>query len=755
MSDLQVGRALKRFEDPKFLRGQAHFLDDLNPEGTRHLAILRSPFARAQILSIDATLALQMPGVEGVFTAKEVRRITPASTPREGHAVKQPVLAEGVVNYVGQPIAAVLARSAQEAYDALQAVLVDYDVQEAYPTVHQALHAPPLHPHLNSNVALRRTTRSGDVATAFATAKAVVGGPMVQQRVAPSPMETRGVLAQWDGTRESLTVWSSTQVPHNLRTALAETLGLDENRVRVVAPDVGGGFGAKLQVYPEEVLAAHLAQALHKPIKWVEKRSENLVSMVQGRAQVANLELALDAQGHILGLRGEVLADLGAYTYYTTLGTPAGTVFMLPGPYVVPALEVELVAVYTNATPSGAYRGAGRPEATYYIERLMDQAALELGLDPAEVRMRNLIRGPFPYTTLTGAKYDSGNYPQTLQRLLQQTNYPDLRAQQARAKAEGRWVGIGISSYVEITGFGWETGGVRVNPDGSAVVFTGTSPHGQGNATSFAQIVADRLGLEASRVQVVHGDTLAVPFGQGTAGSRTLLVGGSAVLQAALKVQDKMRQIAAHLLEAAPADLELVEQSWGVRGTDRRIAVREIAQTAYNPRKLPAAMEAGLEGQASFNLKDATYPFGAHLAMVELDADTGQITVLKYFALDDCGTIVNPLLVEGQVHGGVAQAIGQAYFEGIVYDPSGQNLTASLLEYTFPRADQIPWLDSERGQTPSPNNPLGAKGVGEAGTIGGTPAAVAAVLDALQIKHLDMPLTPEKVWRAMRQGESQ
>ncbi|PZA05845.1 MULTISPECIES: xanthine dehydrogenase family protein molybdopterin-binding subunit [unclassified Meiothermus] len=750
-----IGKPIQRLEDGKFITGKGTYLDDLAPAGTLHLMLVRSLYAHARIKGIDAREALEVPGVLAVYTALDLPELyAPGSGGREAKVVRHPVLAKDYVRYTGQPVAAVVATSRESAQDALQRVYVDYEALEAVTDPLQAMQEGTLvHPELGTNHALQRRTSAGDVAEAFAKAHRVVGARMVQQRLAPSPMEPRGVLAAWDGIRESLTIWSSTQMPHDLRSAIAEALGLAENQVRAVTPDVGGAFGAKINIYPEEVLAAYLTRILGKPVKWVESRSESFVATIHGRAQVADLEMALDAEGKILGLRGRVVADLGAYILETTLGNAPGTILMLQGPYEIPAIDLELVSVYTHATPTGAYRGAGRPEATYYLERLMDMAARELGLDPAEIRLRNLIQGPFPYKTLTGAKYDSGAYPETLRKLLELTDYPALRAEQARARAEGRLLGIGLCVYVEITGYGWETGGVRINPDGSAVVFTGTSPHGQGTGTGFAQIVAERLGIPLERISIVQGDTLAVPFGQGTAGSRTLSVGGSAILNAAEKVAEKVRRIAAHLLEAAPEDIVLTEGGWGVQGTDRAVSLEQVAQAAYNPRKLPPDLEPGLEGQATFNLKEANYPFGAHLALVELDRETGQVRVLRYVALDDVGVVVNPLLVQGQQQGGVAQGLGQALYEGIRYDETGQNQSASLLEYNLPRADQVVWVEAHRGNTPSPTNPLGAKGIGEAGTIGATPTIVNAVMDALGLKHLDMPLTPEKVWRALRQGQ--
>ncbi|WP_036218495.1 xanthine dehydrogenase family protein molybdopterin-binding subunit [Calidithermus chliarophilus] len=750
-----IGKAVKRLEDGKFITGKGSFIEDLVLEGTLHVALVRSLYAHARVTGIDAREALEVPGVLAVYTAADLPELyAPGSGGRDAKVVQHPVLAQDFVRYVGQPVAAVVATSRESAQDALQRVYVDYEALDAVSDPLEALqNAVLVHPGLGTNHALQRRTTAGDVGAAFASAHRVVGARMVQQRVAPTAMEPRGVLAAWDKVQGSLTVWSSTQMPHEVRGTVAEALGLPENRVRAITPDVGGAFGAKINVYPEEILVAYLASRLEKPVKWVESRAESFVATVHGRAQVADLEMALDAEGNILGLRGRVVADLGAYILDTTLGNAPGTLLMLQGPYEIPAIDLELVSVYTHATPTGAYRGAGRPEATYYLERLVDMAARELGLDPAELRLKNLIRGPFPYKTLTGAKYDSGAYPETLRKLLELTDYAALRAEQARARQEGRLLGIGLCSYVEITGYGWDTGAVRINPDGSAVVFTGTSPHGQGAGTGFAQIVAERLGIPLERIQIVQGDTLAIPFGMGTAGSRTLSVGGSAILNAAEKVAEKVRRIAAHLLEAAPEDVELGERGWGVRGTDKAVSLEQVAQAAYSPRKLPPDLEPGLEGQATFNLKEANYPFGAHLALVEIDRETGQVRVLRYVALDDVGVVVNPLLVEGQQQGGVAQGLGQALYEGISYDEVGQNQSTSFLEYNLPRADQMVRVEAHRGGTRSPTNPLGVKGIGEAGTIGATPTVVNAVMDALGIKHLDMPLTPEKVWRALRQGQ--
>ncbi|MER3555773.1 MAG: xanthine dehydrogenase family protein molybdopterin-binding subunit [Meiothermus sp.] len=760
-----IGKPVKRLEDPKLLRGQGAYLDDLSQEGTLHLALLRSPYAHARINSVDPSEALQIPGVVRVLTSADLPElVAPGSGSSGSKVVQHPVLAKETVRYAGEPVAAILATSAEAAEDALLAISVDYEPLGAVVNPLEALEDRVLvHPEFGTNVSFARKTSAGNVEEAFAGAYKVVGAQLLQQRIAPAAMEPRGVMAAWDGMRESLTVWSSTQMPHELRTAVADALGLSENQVRAITPDVGGAFGAKINIYPEEILVAHLARSLGKPVKWVEGRGESFLATIHGRAQVADLEMALDPDGKILGLRGRVVADLGAYILDTTLGNAPGTILMLQGPYVIPAIEAEMVCVYTNATPTGAYRGAGRPEATYYLERLMDIAARELKIDPAELRHKNFIRGPFPYKTLTGAKYDSGAYTEALEKLLEVSDYKSLREEQARARAEGRLVGIGLCSYVEITGYGWDSGGVRINADGSATIFTGTSPHGQGTGTGFAQIVAERLGIEINRIQIVQGDTLAIPYGMGTAGSRTLSVGGSAILKASDIVRDKIVKIAAHLLEAAPEDIELSglgsegpsapgqsRYSWGVRGTGKAIPMTQIVSTAFSHRKLPPGMDPGLEGHATFSLKDANYPFGTHLAMVEVDRDTGTVQVLKYISVDDTGPIVNPLLAQGQVQGGVTQGIGQALWEGIIYDPEGQMLTGNFLEYNFPKAAEVPWAQWNRTETVSPTNPLGVKGIGEAGAIGGTPATVNAVLDALGLEHLDMPLTPEKVWRAIK-----
>ncbi|MDQ7801315.1 MAG: xanthine dehydrogenase family protein molybdopterin-binding subunit [Armatimonadota bacterium] len=755
-----MGRRLRRVEDPKLLQGRGAFVEDVALDGTLHVALVRSPHAHARVVTVDTRSAERVAGVVEVLTGEDVDLPgVPAEGLRGAKLALHPVLARGTVRYVGEPVAAVVATTRAQAEDAAAAVEVSYEPLEAVTDPAQALEGRVLvHPELHTNVAYRRQVRAGDPDGALARAHRVVQATIRQQRVAAIPLEPRAVLASWDGARGLLTVWSSTQVPHDLRDALADVLGLRLNQIRVVAPDVGGGFGAKLNTYPEEVLVAYLSRRLRRPVKWVETRRENLLATAQGRSQTGRFEVACDARGRVLALRAHLLADIGAYTLSTTVDIPALTVRVLTGPYAIEHVQAEVVEVYTHKTPTGAYRGAGRPEATFYLERLMDLVAAELGLDPAVVRRRNLLpKSAFPYKAPTGARYDTGDYRRALRVLLDRAGYAELRRRQAEERARGRYLGIGLSCYVEVCTYGWETARVRVAPDGSAVVLTGTSPHGQGGATGFAQIVADRLGIPPDRVHVISGDTLAIPSGMGTAGSRTLVVGGSAVLRAAEKVRRKMLRVAAHLLEASPRDVELRDGKVAVRGSDRAVTVEEVAEAAYQANRLPSGLSPGLDEEGSFVVEQATAPFGAHLCVVEVDPETGQVRVLRYVSVDDCGVVVNPLLVEGQIQGGIVQAMGQALMEEVVYDAAGQPLTVTLADYPVPRAAHAPAVEMHRTVTPSPTNPLGAKGVGEAGTIGATPAFANAVLDALRpfgVRHLDTPLRAERIWRAVRESQT-
>jgi carbon-monoxide dehydrogenase large subunit len=762
-----VGARVKRIEDPKLIRGQGQYVDDLTLPGMLHAVFVRSPHAHARIVRIDASAARALPGVAGVFAAAEVAEIQkplPALTVDDMRVVAHRPLAEGEVHYVGQPVAVVAAGDAYTARDAAERVTVEYGPLPAVTDLEQAAAgAPYVHEALGTNVAYRQLLDAGDIDAAFREAPVVVRQRMVNQRVAPVSLEPRGTVAMWDGSMGQgiLTVWTSTQEAHAIRDGIGQTLGLETRRIRVITPDVGGGFGAKLNTYPEDAVVAHLARRLGRAVKWIETRRENMLTTTHGRAQVADLEVAAERDGRLRGLRMRLLADLGGELIYLTAIIPTLTPLMIQGPYKIPAIHSELLALYTNTCPTGAYRGAGRPEATYYLERVMDLVAREAGVDPAEVRRRNFIApGEFPYKTLTGAIYDSGEYAKPLDEALRLSDYRGLRARQADARREGRLVGIGLSSYVEICGFGpWELGTVRMNPDATVTVITGTSPHGQGDATGFAQIVADALGVSPDQVTVVHGDTLMVQYGGGTSGSRSMSLGGSAVYLASLEVREQVLGIAADMLEAAKSDLVLEEGGVTVRGTPGRgVALVEIAKAAYAGKHLPKGQSPGLEATSRFKSEGTTFPFGTHVCTVDVDPDTGAARLDRYVCVDDCGRVINPLLVDGQIHGGIAQGAAQALLEYAAYDESGQLITGALSEYAVPKAHLLPRVERGRSVTPTPRNPLGAKGIGEAATIGSTPCVVNAVVDALAhlgVRHLDMPLTPERVRTAIRAAGAQ
>jgi carbon-monoxide dehydrogenase large subunit len=587
----------------------------------------------------------------------------------------------------------------------------------------------------------------------------------VNQRLAPVAMECRAVQASYQQGERILTLWSTTQIPHLLRNFVAQSLKVPDNRLRVMALDVGGGFGSKLNVYPEEILTPFLAMRLGRPVKWVETRRENLLATIHGRDQINNVEVALSKDGRVLGLRCRTIADIGAYLQLFTAAIPTLTAIMALGCYKIPAISFGVTEVFTNKMATDAYRGAGRPEAAYLIERVMDLAAAELGMDPAEIRLKNMV-GPkdFPYTTATGLVYDSGNYAAALKKALDLAGYKKLRAEQKRRRKQGKLFGIGLSSYVEICGTGpasdrppgggWESATVRVEPSGKVTVLSGSSPHGQGEETSFAQIVADGLGISVDDIAVLHGDTMAVPAGVGTFGSRSLAVGGTAVHLSTQKVKQKMTRIAAHLLESSAKNIVWRDGKLALKRSSKKFQTFEdVVKAAYKAYNLPRGMEPGLEATSYFSPPDYTYPFGAHVCVVEIERETGEVQIVKYVAVDDCGRVINPMMVEGQVQGGIAQSIGQALYEELVYDENGQLLTGTLMDYAVPKAAQLPRYLCDRTETPTPVNPLGAKGVGEAGTIGATPAVVNAVVDALApfgVRHLDMPLKPEKVWKVLR-----
>jgi carbon-monoxide dehydrogenase large subunit len=591
---------------------------------------------------------------------------------------------------------------------------------------------------------------------------------MVNQRLAPVSMECRAVAAQYNPGDDAITVWSSTQIPHLLRTQLALMLNEPENRVRVIAPEVGGGFGCKLNVYREEALLAWLSKKLGAPVKWAETRRENLAGTIQGRAQINYVDVAVRNDGRILGLRCRMIADLGAYHQLLTPAIPTLTGLMLSGAYKIPAIRMDLIGVFTNKMATDAYRGAGRPEATYLLERMMDRIAGELQIDPAEVRRRNFpAKEEFPYSTSTGLTYDSGDYARALDLALERAGYDQLRAEQAELRKQGRLLGIGLSTYVEICALGpsaampaggWESATVRVSPTGKVTILTGVSPHGQGQETSFTQIACDMLGVEPEDVTVTHGDTSIVQYGIGTFGSRATAVGGTAVYLCLQDIREKARKFAAALLNVGSEEIDVSRGTYRAQGrSDQSTSFAAIAGAAYTAKVLPPGESPGLESTRFFEPSNFTFPFGTHVAVVEVDRETGEIKWRRYVAVDDCGNVINPMLVDGQVHGGIAQGIGQAMFEEVVYDENGQLITGSLMDYAVPKAAFLPRFETDRTVTPTSVNPMGVKGVGEAGTIGATPAVVNAVVDALQpygAKHIDMPLRPEKVWRILKGKEA-
>ncbi len=770
-----VGAEVRRKEDPRLITGSSTYVDDLKITGMGHVALVRSPYPHANIKSIDTTAALAMPGVIAVIDGNELAKFCGSLAggaaeggsgeeanyeQREDEAEASPPiwpLARGTVRYVGEAVVAVVADSRYQAVDAAEAVEVEYDVLPTVTDPEAAMKdgAPQLYASAKNNMGATWDRDHGDIEAAFRDAPVVAKARIRSQRLSAVPMEGRAVAALPDPLINGITVYTSTQAPHWNRNSIAEAIGLPATRVRAVAPEVGGGFGVKIGAYQEDFIVAALAFKLQRPLKWIETRSENFLATNHGRDQWADVEIAADADGKVRGLKMHVVQDLGGFPRGTDLAELTGR--MSCGCYEVPALEFRSISVYTNKMALGAYRGAGRPEAAYYVERAMDLLADAAGIDPAEVRRRNFI-APFEegHTTSAGEKYDTGDYEKALNHALEVSGYAALRKEQAEGRKQGRYLGIGLASYVEICGFGpFESATVRVETNGDVTVYTGISPHGQGQETSFAQIVADGLGVSFDKIGVNHSDTLNTPQGNGTMGSRGLAVGGGAVVMALDKVRDRAQAIAAHLLEAAPEDIEITEGSFRVKGVpDRGVSLVEIASAAYGG-SLPPEFGAGLEATEFFRPADETFPFGTHVAVVEVTPETGVVKLIKFVTVDDCGVIISPGLVRGQVHGGVAQGIGQALLEEIVYDDSGELLTGTLNDYAIPRAVDFPPFETHHTETPTYLNPLGAKGIGEAATIGSTPAVANAVVDALEpwgITHLDVPATPERVWQAIQSG---
>ncbi len=749
------GSVVLRSEDPRFLTGEGRYVDNLPVEGVLRAVFVRSMMAHARVSGIDVANAAAMPGVVAVLTASDIDLEPQPPSGQVPEGFSRPILACDVVRFAGEPIAVVLAESFEQALDAAEEVFVDLEPLPAAISAEDAIAdgAPSLFPSQGTNIA--DTFQSEWDEDVLAGADVVVRGRFVNQRLAPVPMEPNAitVVPESDGR---LTLWVSTQAPFDVRNDVADALGLEKDRVHVIAPDVGGGFGAKLQIYPEFLVCATAAVRLSRPVRWIETRSENLVNMTHGRAQLNTVELGAKRDGRLVGLRVDILADLGAYPIAAYL--PPTTQMMLSGVYRIPRIASRGRSVVTPTTPVAPYRGAGRPEATALLERAMDMLAVELGLDPVELRRKNLIPADaFPLETAAGTTYDTGDYEHALDEVLRLSGYEALRREQTerRARSDPVQLGIGLSCYVEITGFTREFGAVEVHPDGGVTVLTGISSHGQGHETGFAQLVSGLLGVPFEEVRVVHSDTDLVPSGEGTYGSRSLQIGGSAVWQAGEAVLAKAKRLAAHLLEAAESDVSLMADGRiGVAGSpDTSLSWRELATAAADPGRLPDGMEPGLAASGKFKQPDSTFPFGAHVAVVEVDAETGAVRLVRYVAVDDCGRIMNPMLVDGQVHGGLAQGIAQALYEGVEFDENGTPLTSTLATYLVPSAAELPSFENFHTETPTPLNPLGAKGIGEAATVGSTPAVQNAVVDALShlgIRHVDLPLSSERVWRAIR-----
>jgi carbon-monoxide dehydrogenase large subunit len=771
------GSGIRRREDPRLITGTARYTDDITLPNMVHAAILRSPHGHATITKLDTSAAKKEPGVVAVYTGADTEGVLNAIpcawlVPNSDLKVAQyRALAKDVVRYVGDAVAVVVAESAHAAVDALDAIDVQYEPLPAVVDPEKAVQkgAPQLHAEIPGNVAFHWTVAGGDVDAAFKSAEVVVRDRIVQQRLIPTAIETRGAVAQYVPATGDLTLWNTTQNPHIVRFIMSLVAGIPEDRLRVIAPEVGGGFGSKIPQIQGDFIAVFCSMKLGRPVKWQETRSENYVSTTHGRDHIQDVEVAATKDGRITGVRATVWAGMGAYLSTAAPGIP--TILhglMLSGPYTIPAVKEDVYGVYTNTTPVEAYRGAGRPEATFMLERMMDVLARKIGVDPVEVRRRNLIP-PFDngHNVITGLTYDSGNYEGVLAKALERVNYQQFRAEQKAGREEGRYLGIGVCLYVEICGLGpsqvagavgfqgglWESAIVRFHPSGKVNVFIGASPHGQGEETTFAQIVADELGVGVNDVKVVHGDTDNTPMGWGTYGSRTTAVGGAALAVASRKLKDKAKLLTSHLLEAAVEDIDYADGKFFVKGSpDKHKTIQDIALLANVAWNLPQGMEAGFEATSFYDPPNFVYPFGAHVAIVEVDADTGHVDLKRYVAVDDCGPQINPIIVEGQVHGGVVQGIGQALWEGAVYDDNGQLLTGSMQDYALPRADMLPNIEVLSTVTPSPHHPLGVKGVGEAGTIASTCTVFNAVIDALEpfgVQSVLMPCTPERVWRAI------
>lgn len=778
-----VGERVKRREDPRLIQGRGTYVDDIKLTGMRHMAFKRSDIAHGTITSIDTKAAAAMDGVEAVYTGADIAKVLapmPIGTPFP--SPPHYAIAVDTVRYAGEPVAVVIGADRYVARDAADAIVVTYASLPAVVDPELAMTGKPavIHADFPNNLAVALVPSGTGVAPdfsvvdntavdqAFADAEVVISQRMMNQRLVPNAMEPRGVIAHWEPGKESMTIWSSTQNPHILKTMIAAMNGLGQHQVRAIAPEVGGGFGAKINIYGEEYVASVVSKMLGMPIKWIEDRSEAFVATTHGRDIIGYIDIAARRDGKVLGLRMRLIADIGAYNMLLTAAIPTLTMLMANGTYDIPAIRTTLTEVFTNKTPTDAYRGAGRPEATYFVERAMDMLAHELKMDPAELRRKNFIPSDkFPYQTQMGAVYDSGNYEGALDAALEAANWNGLKAERDQARKEGRLVGLGLAMYVEVCGLGpssslptggWEHGQVTVERDGRITATTGASPHGQGNETTFAQMLADQFGIPLEHITILHGDTGIVKQGIGTFGSRSQAVAGTALHLAGGKVKKKMAQFAAAMLEANEDDIVFENGTVGVKGAPASAKpFAAIAGYAYVPVPLPPGLEPGLSDEAFFEPANNTYPFGCHISMLEIDRETGEPTLLKMVAVDDAGNLINPMIVEGQIHGGLAQGIGQAMIEEAVYNDDGQLMTGSFMDYAMPRAIDFPRFELSATVTPTPVNPLGAKGVGEAGTLGSTPSIVSAAVDALSplgVKHIDMMLRPEKLWKLIQGGRS-
>ena len=776
MATSTFGSSIKRREDPKLITGQGAFVDDIKMVGMLHVAIVRSPHAHATIININTSKAKNLPGVVAVFTGAELQQeagplIVGWLLPDIKHT-SRPTMAFDTARFVGEAVAVVVAENPAIAIYAAGLVNVDYEPLPAIVNPEKTTRsgAPQLHPEAPNNVAWEWEVGGGDIEAAAKDAEVTVRQRIINQRLIANAMEGRGVVADYNRGTNHLTLWTSTQVPHFVRLVVSIATGHPEHQLRIVAPDVGGGFGSKICPYVEEIIMAVVAKRLGKPIKWVETRQENYIATNHGRDHVQDLEIMGNRDGTITGLRATVYASMGAHLSFLAPLIPTYLFGLtLVGPYNNPNVSAKVYGTFTNTTPVDAYRGAGRPESTFVVERMVDLFAQEIGMDPVEVRRKNLIP-PFDngHTIATGVSLDSGNYEAAFNRALEMVGYQDFRQEQQQARQEGRYLGIGLSSYIEICGAApsaiasalgaqaglWESALVRVHPTGKVTVYTGSSSHGQGHETTFAQIASSDLGIPMDDVEIVHGDTAQIQFGAGTYGSRSAAVGGTAIRLGVEKIKDKARRLAAHLLEAAEADVVYEDGRLFVQGAPANAKTfQEVALACYLASSLPEGMEPGLEATSFFDPPNFTWPFGTHIAVVEVDADTGEVKLLRYIAVDDVGNVINPMIVDGMVHGGITQGVGQALQEEAIYDDSGQLLTGSMMDYAVPTADVLPSFEVERTVTPSPTNPLGVKGAGETGTIGASAAVINAVVDALApfgVKNIDMPAKPERVWRAIQ-----